>query len=102
MSRSYRRPYAAVTGTVSAKDDKIRAARGVRHVQNCYLRKILHGDLLDQFLIPHRLECPWNEVYSWRRDGKQRLQFPTPRPGNLDGTCGAVSANRYWLKLQRK
>ena len=58
MSRSYRKPYAAVTGTVSAKDDKIRAARGVRHVQNCYLRKILHGDLLDQFLIPHRLECP--------------------------------------------
>lgn len=102
MSRSYRRPYAAVTGTASAKDDKLRAARGVRHVQNCHLRKILQGDLLDQFLLPHRLECPWNEVYSWTRDGKQRLQFLTPRPGYLDDISGVESAYRYWLKLQRK
>jgi hypothetical protein len=102
MSRSYRKPYAAVTGTVSAKDDKIRAARRVRHVQKYYLRKILLHDLLDQFLIPHRLDCPGNEVYSWRRDGKQRLQFPTPRPGHPDDRCGAESAYRYWLKLRRK
>ena len=102
MSRSYRKPYAAVTGTASAKDDKRRAARGVRHVQNCYLWKILQGDLLDQFLIPHRLECPWNEVYNWTRDGKQRLQFPTSRSGYAEDSCTAESAFRYWLKLRRK
>jgi hypothetical protein len=102
MSRSYRRPYAAVTGTISAKDDKTRAARGVRHVQKCYLWKILHGDLLDQFLIPHRLECSWNEVYSWTRDGKQRLRFPTSRPGPPDDPCRVEHSYRYWLKLRRK
>lgn len=102
MSRSYRKPYAAVTGTISAKDDKTRAARGVRHVQKCYLRKILQGDLLDRFLIPHPLECSGNEVYSWTRDGKQRLQFPAPRPEHQDDLCWAECAYRYWLKLQRK
>ena len=102
MSRSYRKPYAAVTGTVSAKDDKIRAARGVRRVHKRYLRKVLQGDLLDQFLIPHRLECSWNEVYTWTRDGKQRLQFPTSRAGHPDNRSWAESAYRYWLKLQRK
>jgi hypothetical protein len=100
MSRSYRKPYAAITGTSSAKDDKIRAARAVRHVQNLYLRKTLHGDFPDQFLVPHRLECPANEVYAWRRDGKQRLQFPRARhPGD---SSWAESTFRYWLKLQRK
>ena len=102
MSRSYRKPYAAVTGTASAKEDKLRAARGVRRAQKGYLRKILQGDLLDLFLIPHRLECPWNEVYSWKRDGKQRLQFPTPSPGCFEDTQRSVTALRYWLKLCRK
>ena len=102
MSRSYRKPYAAVTGTSSAKDDKTRAARAVRHVQNSYLRKILHGDLHDQLLFPHRLECPWNEVYAWTRDGKQRLQFSGTRPGPLEDSHRAESAFHYWLKLQRK
>ncbi len=102
MSRSYRKPYAAITGTVSAKDDKIRAARGVRRTQDGYLRKILQGDLLDEFLIPHRLECSWNEVYSWTRDGKQRLQFSSPRPGPPGRMRRAERAYRYWLKLRRK
>ena len=102
MPRSHRKPYSAVTGTISAKDDKTRAARGVRHVQKCYLRKILQGDLLDQFLIPHRLECSWNEVYSWTRDGKQRLQSPAPRLGQPDDLCRAEYTYCYWLKLRRK
>jgi hypothetical protein len=102
MSRSYRKPFAAITGTVSAKDDKIRAARGARRTQDGYLRKVLQGDLLDQFLLPHRLECSWNEVYSWTRDGKQRLQFPAPRPGPPDRMRRAERAYRYWLKLRRK
>ena len=102
MSRSYRKPYAAVTGTGSAKEDKVRAARGVRRLQNYYLRRILQHDLVDQFLIPHRLECSWNEVYSWTRDGKQHLHFPTPRPGRSDDDRWAEYTYRYWVKLQRK
>ena len=102
MSRSYRKPYAAITGTASAKEDKIRAARGVRRVQNDYLRKILQQDLFDQLLIPHRLECSWNEVYSWARDGRQYLHFPTPRPGRPDDVRAAERAYRYWVKLRRK
>ncbi len=100
MSRSSRKPYAAVTGTLSANDDKVRAARAVRHVHNLYLRKILHGDSDDQFLVPHRLECPSNEVYAWRRDGKQRLRFPRSR--HAEDSSSADSTFRYWLKLQRK
>lgn len=102
MSRSYRKPYAAVTGTSSAKDDKNRAARAVRHVQNLYLHKILRNDFHDFFLIPHRLECPSNEVYGWRRDGKQRLRFPRPRPGRPEDGQSFDSAFSYWLKLRRK
>ncbi|MGO8818439.1 MAG: hypothetical protein ACLQVG_27665 [Terriglobia bacterium] len=102
MSRSYRKPYAAVTGTGSAKEDKVRAARGMRHVQNCHLRKIFKYDLLDQILIPHRLECSWNEVYGWTRDGKQHLHFPTPRPGAPGDTWRAEYTDRYWVKLRRK
>jgi hypothetical protein len=102
MSRSYRKPYAAVTGTISAKDDKTRAARGVRHSQNHYLRTILQGNLLDEILIPHRFECSSNEVYSWTRDGKKHLQFSTPRPGRPDDGYWAEATYRYWLKLRRK
>jgi hypothetical protein len=102
MSRSYRKPYAAVTGTGSAKDDKIRAARAVRRVQNEYFRKILQHHLIDQLLIPHRLECSWNEVYNWTRDGKQRRRFPSARPGGPDDGRWAEYTYRYWLKLRRK
>jgi hypothetical protein len=102
MSRSYRKPYAAITGTGSAKEDKVRAARGIRRVQNHYLRKILKHDLLDRILIPHRLECSWNEVYSGTRDGKQYLHFPTPRLGAPDDARVAEYTRRYWVKLRRK
>lgn len=102
MSRSYRKPYAAITGTASAKEDKIRAARGVRRAQNYYLRRILQHDLLDQLLIPHRLECSWNEVYSWTRDGNQHLHFPTARPGRPDDVLRAEYSYQYWVKLRRK
>ena len=102
MSRSYRKPYAAVTGTISAKDDKTRAARGVRHSQNYYLRKILQDNLIDEILIPHRLECSSNEVYNWTRDGKKHRQFPTSRPGRPDNGHGTEDTYRYWLRLRRK
>jgi hypothetical protein len=71
VSRSYRAPYASVTGVRSAADDKRFAARGVRRKQNQWLRET--ADFEDA-IVPHRFECPWNDVYSWDRDGKQSLQ----------------------------
>jgi hypothetical protein len=71
MSRSYRRPYAAVTGVRSAKQDKILAHRGERRAHRDALRTAVD---FEDFLLPHRLECAWNEVYSWGRDGHQRYQ----------------------------
>ena len=76
MSRSYRAPFAAVTGVRSAGDDKRLAARGVRRTQNRWLRMLVDSD---EALVPHRFECPWNEVYCWGRDGSQRLQAPDDR-----------------------
>jgi len=71
MSKSYRRPYASVTGNHSAKQDKILAHRGERRAQNYAIRTCQDWE---EFLLPHKRECHWNNVYSWSRDGKQRLQ----------------------------
>jgi hypothetical protein len=68
MSRSYRRPFAAITGTASAKDDKRMAHRGVRRNQNRALKTCLD---YEDLLLPHRLECTWNNTYAWGRDGAQ-------------------------------
>ncbi|MFZ0303949.1 MAG: hypothetical protein WAL75_14765 [Terracidiphilus sp.] len=68
MSRSWRRPYAAITGTASAKDDKRLAHRGVRRKQNLALKTCADYENL---LLPHPLECPWNNNYCWDRDGGQ-------------------------------
>lgn len=77
MGKSYRRPYSAVTGHSSAKEDKQFAARGLRRKQNTWLRDL--KDFEEDGLVPHRLECPNNDVWGWRRDGRQRLQVPTSR-----------------------
>ena len=76
MSRSYRKPYSAITGTNSAKQDKIHAHRGERHKQNQALRNCQDWD---EFLMPDKLECSGNDTWSWGRDGSQSLQFP-PEP----------------------
>ena len=76
MSRSYRAPFASVTRVRSAADDKRLAARGVRRKQNQWLRKTAD---FDEAIVPHRLECPWNEVYCWGRDGGQHFQVPDDR-----------------------
>lgn len=87
MSKSYRRPYSAVTGVRSASWDKMTAARGVRRAQNEYVHNLLVGNLdWDETPIPHRLECDHNEVYCWGRDGKQHLQ-----------TIDHNYYNLYWL-----
>jgi hypothetical protein len=66
MSRSYRRPFAAITGIASAKDDKRMAQHGVRRKQNLALKSCFD---YEDFLLPHRLECAWNDPWCWRRDG---------------------------------
>ena len=94
MSRSYRKPYAAITGTKSAHADKKTAARGLRHRQNQWLYTL---EDIDGALTPHRLECAHNNTYDWGRDGRQHLVFPySRRPDRFDYMY------RYWLKLQRK
>jgi len=78
MSRSYRKPYAAVTGVRSAKADKTMAHRGVRRAQNRYARALLKDPESD-ILVPHFRECPWNNTYDWSRDGGKMLQAPGAR-----------------------
>jgi hypothetical protein len=74
MSRSFKhQPFQAITGASSAQNDKTRAARSVRRTH----RRVLHialksGDY--DVLLPHRLGCPWNNTYSWGRDGHQYYQ----------------------------
>jgi hypothetical protein len=92
MSRSYRRPYAAINGTASAKDDKRLAHRGVRRKQNVTLR--ICGDY-ENLLLPHRFECARNEIYCWARDGAQRDRSAL-RYSQDEAT------QRYYQKLLRK
>ena len=68
MSRSTRRPFAAMTGTCSAKDDRRLAHRGVRRNQNLALK--ICADCED-FLVRRLLECAWNNNYCCGRDGAQ-------------------------------
>src|SRR5580698_8210731 len=70
VSRSYRKPYTAITGVSSAHHDKKTAVRGMRRRQNAWLRNL---DDFDHALIPHRLECAHNDVWSWSHDGRQYL-----------------------------
>ena len=92
MSRSTRRPFAAITGTASAKDDKRMAHRGVRRNQNLALKTCTE---YEDFLAPHRLECAWNNTYCWGRDGAQCYR------GSMRGSQDEWSPN-YFRKLLRK
>ena len=65
MSRSYRRSFAAIYSRASGKSDKQLAHRGVRRKQNNAIRTCLD---YDTFLVPHRLECHWNDPYNWECD----------------------------------
>ncbi len=92
MSRSYRRPFATITGNASAKDDKRLAHRGVRRKQNQTLKICMD---YEELLLPHRLECAWNEVWCWRRDGVQFYRGD-------DRYSDSVSSREYYRKLLRK
>jgi len=94
MSRSYRKAYSAVTGCGSAKQDKRRAARGVRRTQEQWLNTLSNPDAA---LTPHRLECPGNDVWNWDREGKPRRQVPS-RAEEAEA-CGPPA---WYRKLQRK
>jgi hypothetical protein len=94
VSRSYRKPYTAVTGTKSAHSDKKLAARGLRRRQNQWLHTL---EDVDGALIPHRLECAYNNTYNWGRDGRQHLLFP-----DCQGIDRFDFMHRYWVKLHRK
>jgi hypothetical protein len=92
MSRSYRRPFATITGNASAKDDKRLAYRGVRRKQNQALETCID---FEELLLPHRLECAWNDVWCWGRDGAQLYRGD-------DRYSDSVSSREYYRKLLRK
>jgi hypothetical protein len=73
MGKSYRRPYAAVTGVRSAAHDKMVARRCWRRAQEQAIRDCRDWE---ELVIPRRLEASFNDVWSWGRDGKQTLQHP--------------------------
>lgn len=76
MSRSYRKPYASWCGHKhTASRDKTSAAQGVRRTQNAAIKQALLENTLDDLLLPHMYDCPWNEVYTWVRYGNNHLRF---------------------------
>jgi hypothetical protein len=75
MSRSYRKPYTSVTGVYTGSgDDKRVARRLVRRAEN---RAINNCQDFENFLLPHKYECSYNDPWGWGRDGKQYLCVPT-------------------------
>src|ERR1700752_398427 len=107
MGKSYRKPYAPITGADSAHDDKIIAARAVRRAQNAALRNaIALGMDWDEFFIPDIYECAHNEVWNWRRDGNQSLvrrssQYNNPFAYNSWGWPNTIEATmERWRERQ--
>jgi hypothetical protein len=68
------------------------AHRGVRRRQDLALKTCADYESL---LIPHELECAWNNTWCWGRDGAQmdhrRLRFSPDE-----------SSQKYYRKLLRK
>lgn len=96
MSRSYKKPYSAITTCDSAKDDKILAHRGVRRAGKKALRDMFRFEDFE-IPMPHRLECSWNNTYLWGRDGgKIYWSRPSENENNPFWTLAE------WLKVQRK
>jgi hypothetical protein len=73
MGKSFRKPYAAVTGIRSAAHDKMVARRCWRRAQEQAIRDCKDWD---ELVMPKRFEASFNDVWSWGRDGKQTLQYP--------------------------
>lgn len=99
MSHSYRRPYAAICGGDSAASDKRLARQGVRRVQNQILRSALKHRLFEDLLLPHKLECPWNNTYQWARDGG-KIYYGDYKDKPI--TDWGYNPHEYYLQLCRK
>jgi hypothetical protein len=105
MSRSFKkRPFQAICGGGSAKHDKQLAARGMRRRQNQALRT---ADDFEDFLIPHRYECAFNETYCWGRDGSQMYQgLDAGRTWHYYGPDGCLWDGqwppKWYQKMMRK
>lgn len=105
MSRSYRKPYAAITGVRSAAHDKMVARRSHRRMQNQNLKKFVANSLdWDDFINPKRLEASFNDVWSWGRDGSQYLNFPPdpPRDNSEFELWWYERQTKYYARLHRK
>lgn len=118
MSHSVRQPYASWCGhNHSAAKDKHMAGRAVRRKQNAAIRQAWVEDAFENFLLPDRYECGHNEVWTWVRDGTNRLQRPESRRYRhelgialqlerddlLDEAWrDALDLYRWWLDLHRK
>ena len=76
MSRSYRKPFACITGSPSAKKDKTIAHRCARRKQNRVAKAMAFNEDL---IMPSYRECAHNDVWGWDRDGKQRPCWPTAK-----------------------
>jgi hypothetical protein len=69
MSRSFKKqPFSYLCGSRPTKDRR-KSNQGVRRTQKAYIRAHYKDE---EFLLPHRFECPWNEKYSWTSDGDKR------------------------------
>lgn len=66
MSRSFKKQPFDYICCGRATKDRRRSNRGTRRTQNRYIRNHFSDE---EFLLPHPLECPWNEKYSWDSDG---------------------------------
>lgn len=109
MSHSYRKPYSSACGYACNSADKRMAARGVRRTQNVYLRTQIKYNEFDDFLIPHRLESPWNNTYSWSSDGLPHLLKPISLyfyglmiAGDKIATSIFESHKQWYERIQRK
>ena len=98
MSRSYRRPYAAITGAHSAKEDKQLAHRGVRRVHNRITKLMVDNPDL---VMPHFRSCPWNNTYCWSRDGGKHLQVPTARDWSRHMMAVLELGDRWGLRWNK-
>lgn len=104
MGKSYRRPYAAVTGVRSAAHDKMVARRCWRRAQNQAIRDCKDWEGL---VVPKRLEASFNDVWSWGRDGKQRLQSVPTLDRHWPWTFCTAEEDyqrrlRWYVRIQRK
>ena len=101
MSRSYRQPFQAITGSQSAKQDKIRAHRGERRLLKRAI-KAAERRGFDDFLLPHKFEAYWNNNYKWDRDGRQ-IYVMQPQHSRSDLTR-AFDPQHYeeWLKEEQE